>query len=241
MAGACLGGLVFVYFGHFELYGLAIASPIILLLYYTYKMNRQRINQTQRHLDEVHQLLGKKILAEKALKKAKEELETRVEERTNELAEEKERLTVTLRSIGDGVITTDTSGRISLLNQVAEDLTGWRQVKAAGHPLLEVFHVINGGTLQPCDDPVVQVLKEGVVLSLDAEEMTIISIDGNRRRISLTGAPIRDQNGTTLGVVLVFSETLLTSSSWKKSCSRVKSWSHLASWPEALHTTLTIF
>ena len=106
VAGACLGGLVFVYFGHFELYGLAIASPIILLLYYAYKMNRQRINQTQRHLDEVNQLLDKKILAEKALKKAKEELETRVEERTNELAEEKERLTVTLRSIGDGVIIT---------------------------------------------------------------------------------------------------------------------------------------
>ena len=90
------------------------------------------------------------------------------------------------------------------MNQVAEDLTGWRQVKAAGHPLLEVFHVINGGTLQPCDDPVVQVLKEGVVLSLDAEEMTIISSEGTRRRISLTGAPIRDQSGTTLGVVLVF-------------------------------------
>ena len=204
VAGACLGGLVFVYFGRFELYGLAIASPIILLLYYAYKMNRQRINQTQQHLDEVNQLLDKKIVAEKALKKAKEELETRVQERTNELAEEKERLTVTLRSIGDGVITTDTSGRISLLNQVAEDLTGWRQVKAAGHPLKEVFHAINGRTLQPCEDTVAQVLKKGVVLSLDTEETTIISSDGTRRRISLTGAPIRDQSGATLGVVLVF-------------------------------------
>ncbi len=204
VAGACLGGLVFIYFGRFELYGLAIASPIILLLYYAYKMNRERISRTQQHLDEVNQLLDKKIVAEKALKKAKEELETRVEERTNELAEEKERLTVTLRSIGDGVITTDTSGRISLLNQVAEDLTGWRQGKAAGQPLQEVFHLINGKTLQPCDDPVIQVLTEGVVLSLDAEEMTIVSNEGTRRRISLTGAPIRDQSGTTLGVVLVF-------------------------------------
>ncbi len=204
VAGACLGGLVFVYFGRFELYGLAIASPIILLLYYAYKMNRERISRTQQHLDEVNQLLEKKIVAEKALQKAKEELETRVEERTNELAEEKERLTVTLRSIGDGVITTDTSGKISLLNQVAEELTGWGQVKAAGQPLRGVFRLINGKTLQPCDDPVAQVLKEGVVLSLDAEEMTIVSNDGIRRRISLTGTPIRDQRGTTLGVVLVF-------------------------------------
>ena len=83
VAGACLGGLVFIYFGRFELYGLAIASPIILLLYYAYKMNRERISRTQQHLDEVNQLLDKKIVAEKALKKAKEELETRVEERTN--------------------------------------------------------------------------------------------------------------------------------------------------------------
>ena len=90
------------------------------------------------------------------------------------------------------------------MNQVAEDLTGWRQGKAAGQPLQEVFHLINGKTLQPCDDPVIQVLTEGVVLSLDAEEMTIVSNEGTRRRISLTGAPIRDQSGTTLGVVLVF-------------------------------------
>jgi PAS domain S-box-containing protein len=75
------------------------------------------------------------------------------------LAEEKERLSVTLRSIGDGVIATDTEGRIVLINHVAEDLTGWTQEECIGKPLNSVFNIIHEVTRKPCHNPVEKVLQ----------------------------------------------------------------------------------
>ena len=119
------------------------------------------------------------------------------------LAEEKERLAVTLRSIGDAVITTNVEGRISLINRVAEHLTGWRQEEALGEPLERVFNIINEHTRERCDNPVTKVLETGQIMGL-ANNTVLISRDGTERVIEDSGAPILDQQKRTIGVVLVF-------------------------------------
>ncbi|MEW6428291.1 MAG: PAS domain S-box protein [Thermodesulfobacteriota bacterium] len=121
----------------------------------------------------------------------------------NALAAEKERLAVTLRSIGDGVITTDTEGRIVLVNKVAEELTGWRQAEAAGRPLPEVFHIVNERTGEICENPVEKVLTSGQIVGL-ANHTALIARDGRQRSIADSGAPIRDRMSRIIGVVLVF-------------------------------------
>lgn len=141
---------------------------------------------------------------------ARNALELRVEERTSDLvsakkalAEEKEQLTVTLRSIGDGVITTDMNGTIVLINKVAEQLTGWSYEEAAGKPLSEIFYIINEETRKQCDNPADKVLKSGRNITL-ANHTILISRDGSERSIADSGAPIRNQHSEIIGVVLVF-------------------------------------
>ncbi len=127
------------------------------------------------------------------------------ETKTSELllATEKERLAVTLRSIGDGVIATDTKGCVSIMNKVAEDLTGWSQQDAAGHPLAEVFYIVNETTGKICENPVVKVLATGHVIEL-ANHTILRSKTGDERIIADSAAPILDNEGTVIGVVLVF-------------------------------------
>jgi|GEM_PF-744443 len=116
---------------------------------------------------------------------------------------EKERLAVTLASIGDGVITTDTDCRVVLMNRVAEDLTGWRREEAAGRTLPEVFHIEHETTGEPMENPAFRVLESNRIVEL--ENHTVLKAkDGTRRIIADSGAPIRDDDGNILGVVLVF-------------------------------------
>ena len=119
------------------------------------------------------------------------------------LAAERERLAVTLRSIGDGVIATDVDAKVVLLNPVAEELTGWKQEQAAGRPLGEVFHIINEQTRVVCENPVAKVLATGTIVGL-ANHTALIARDGVERAIADSGAPIRDDQGNILGAVLVF-------------------------------------
>ncbi len=119
------------------------------------------------------------------------------------LAEEKERLAVTLESIGDGVITTDTQGRVCLMNMVAETLTGWSAGRAAGQSLTEVFNIVDMTTQQPCKNPVEMVLASGQKIELTTP-MTLVSPTGERRSIADSASPIRDRQGNVTGVVLVF-------------------------------------
>lgn len=119
------------------------------------------------------------------------------------LASEKERLAVTLRSIGDGVITTDTAGRIVLLNKVAEDLTGWRQAEAEGKCLDEIFVIVGEKTGQRVDNPVDKVLSDGCIVEL-LNHTVLVSRDGIERIIADSAAPIRDRDSTIVGAVLVF-------------------------------------
>jgi PAS domain S-box-containing protein len=119
------------------------------------------------------------------------------------IEESEEKLSVTLRSIGDGVITTDTLGNIEIMNLVAEEYSGWKQNDARGKPLASVFNIINEITRKPHDNPVEKVLSTGQVIEL-ANHTVLISRDGTERIIADSGAPIKDKEGKTIGVVLVF-------------------------------------
>lgn len=121
----------------------------------------------------------------------------------NDLRGEKERLSVTLRSIGDGVIVTDNDGRVALMNDVAESLTGWKQEEAVSRPLEEVFNIINEATGMRSENPAEKVLRMGRIVGL-ANHTILVARDGTRRVLGDSGAPIRDDRGNILGVVLVF-------------------------------------
>ena len=120
-----------------------------------------------------------------------------------EFAAEKEHLAVTLRSIGDGVITTDTKGIITMINKAAEVLTGWSSDEAIGRPLPEVFNILHGITRQKSENPVEKVLATGGVVELDSHTR-LISKDGREIVIGDSGAPIHDTESRIIGVVLVF-------------------------------------
>ncbi len=118
-------------------------------------------------------------------------------------AMEREKLMVTLHSIGDAVIATDCEGRVELMNAVAVQLTGWPEAEARGRPLPEVFRIVNEYTRQPCENPVAKVLKTGQVVGL-ANHTCLLSRHGEEFCIADSGAPIRMPNGEVTGVVLVF-------------------------------------
>jgi PAS domain S-box-containing protein len=120
-----------------------------------------------------------------------------------QLFEEKEKLFVTLQSIGDAVITTDVEGRVQLLNKIAEDLTGWKEQEAIGMELNEVFHIINEHTRIVCENPVEKVIKTRGIIGL-ANHTALISKDGTERIIADSGSPILDKQGNIIGVILVF-------------------------------------
>lgn len=119
------------------------------------------------------------------------------------LRDERERLLVTLRSIGDGVIATDTAGRIVIMNRVAEELTGWSQAEAEGKALSSIFVVVNELTGEPYGDPIHRVLSENETIEIE-EHALLVAREGARRIISGSGAPIVDGEGNLIGAVLAF-------------------------------------
>lgn len=116
-----------------------------------------------------------------------------------------ERLSVTLHSIGDALMATDIEGRVTLMNPVAEQLTGWPLTEALGQPIARVFVVKNAATGAPADIPVERVLTEGVVVGL-ANHTVLESRDGIEYHIADSAAPIRDRQGKVNGVVMVFQD-----------------------------------
>jgi PAS domain S-box-containing protein len=115
----------------------------------------------------------------------------------------RELLQVTLRSIGDGVITTDTEGHINYLNEVAESLTGWSHKDALGKPLDVVFQIVNEATRLPVENPATRALREGAVVGL-ANHTVLIQKDGRETPIDDSAAPIRNEKGLITGCVLIF-------------------------------------
>ncbi|MCK4839904.1 MAG: PAS domain S-box protein, partial [Desulfobulbaceae bacterium] len=161
--------------------------------------------------------------AEEALQEINLKLEEKVRVRTNEiekknldlldeireresaersLSAEKEQLAITLRSIADGVITTDVNGDIVLLNKVAERLTGWAQEEAAGKNVSEVFQIGGETSGENIKNPVDLALDDGQITSID--NSTLITREGKEIAVADSGAPIRDKKSRIVGGVLVF-------------------------------------
>lgn len=121
----------------------------------------------------------------------------------DELAHRVSQLHATLQSIGDAVIATDDAGRITIMNPVAQKLTGWKESEALGKQLEEVFQIVNEETRAPVENPVTHVLREGVIVGL-ANHTLLIARDSTEYPIADAGAPIRNAQGEVVGVVLIF-------------------------------------
>jgi PAS domain S-box-containing protein len=120
-----------------------------------------------------------------------------------DLNAEKERLAVTLRSIGDGFIATDTDGNVVLINNVAERLTGWKQEHILGKPLVEIFNIFHERTRKPCSSMLERIVDSGAVVGT-ANHAIVLSREGVERLIEISASPIRDKTMKKLGTVLVF-------------------------------------
>lgn len=119
------------------------------------------------------------------------------------LVQEKELLRTTLRSIGDGVVTTDNSGNITGLNPVAQELTGWDNTSALGRPFTEVFLLRNEDTKLTAENPIQTVLATGRTVGL-ANHTELVDRSGRCLPIADSAAPIQTESGQTSGVVMVF-------------------------------------
>jgi PAS domain S-box-containing protein len=120
-----------------------------------------------------------------------------------EVRDEKEQLFVTIRSVGDGLITTDNTGKVELMNTVAEKLTGWSNEEAKGKELNNVFNIVNENTRKQVENPVGRAIAENIIIGL-ANHTILISKDGTEYNIADSAAPIKDTNNNIRGVVLVF-------------------------------------
>lgn len=114
-----------------------------------------------------------------------------------------ENLKIVLESIGDAVITTDVDGRITRMNSVAEELTGWPSADAVGQPLPNVFEIIGQETREPEENPAKKVLEKGETVGL-ANGTILVRQDGSERFIADSAAPIENEDGGVVGVVIVF-------------------------------------
>lgn len=159
-------------------------------IYLIFRQSQQKIknlvHEETRHLLEVQEGTNKQLL-----------------QLNDTLQESEEKLSVTLNSIGDAVITTDAQARVTLLNPLAELLTGWKLAEAAGHPIAEIFPIINKETRLAATIPVLETLAKGTVQGL-ANHTVLIARDGSECDIADSCAPIRDHYGQVIGAVLVF-------------------------------------
>jgi PAS domain S-box-containing protein len=154
--------------------------------------------------------ISQRVNAEIALRESYDLLEERVRLRTEELrraneqlADERERLAITLKSIGDGVITANSYGSITFLNYTAEQVTGWKSAQAVGRPIGEVLRIYGSEDLTEPLDPAGESLRTGIGTELSSSAC-LLTASGERRRIDDSAAPIRNNEGITVGVVVVF-------------------------------------
>jgi PAS domain S-box-containing protein len=153
--------------------------------------------------DTRHQLKNLVYLETLHLLGIQQETSRELEQANATLQVSEEKLAVTLNSIGDAVIATDAAGRVTLLNPLAEQLTGWTQAQAINRPVDEVFHIINKGTRLPATPPVKETLAQSTSVGRP-KDAVLIARDGSECDIADSCAPIRDREGRVIGAVLVF-------------------------------------
>jgi len=174
---------------------IAVASLVTLLLVFScvFLLNREARQAVRNrvHLETKH-LLEQQTETNRQLQFAIASVQV-----------SQERLAVTLHSIGDGVVATDDAGRVTLLNPVAEALTGWTQLQATGRPVAEIFCIINKDTRLPALIPVADTLARGTIHGL-ANHTVLIARGGAECDIADSCAPIRDRDRQVIGAVLVF-------------------------------------
>ncbi len=144
--------------------------------------------------------------AHSTLETQKEELNNVLVERERSEAaalEKHQELRTTLESIADAVLSTDRRGRVVLMNPPAERLCGWNRDEAQGKSLDEVFHIVNARTRRPMENPVARVMQTGRTAGL-ANDTALIARDGHEYQIADSAAPVKDDEGNVVGVVLVF-------------------------------------
>ncbi|MFA7349972.1 MAG: EAL domain-containing protein [Methylotenera sp.] len=131
-----------------------------------------------------------------------------IEASRKEFMESENKLSTTLHSIGDGVVATDTEGRITQMNSISEKLTGWKLSEALGKPIEDVFNIINEKTGKPASIPVVKALQTREIQTLENHTI-LIERNGDMHPIADSAAPIIDSEGSLTGVVLVFRDVTL--------------------------------
>lgn len=122
-----------------------------------------------------------------------------------ELEDREQRLNITLNSIGDGVIATDEKGYVTRMNPIAEKLTGWALEEAEGVSLKKVFPIIDESSRKPIANPVDKVLATGETVYL-CNHTTLLSKDGSEYLIEDSAAPIRSEDHSIHGMILIFSD-----------------------------------
>ncbi len=156
------------------------------------------------YLKVLPQVIEKAITHKKtkdALREYHDNLEALVEQRTEQLADEKELLAVTLSSMTDGVIAVDAEKRVILFNKVAENLTGWSFEEAQAKSVDEILHIIDEKTKNTLESPIDKVLGSGNSES-GTDRDVLITKDGSQQPVSATAAPIRKDHGSIIGVVM---------------------------------------
>ena len=179
-----------------HLFTVIVTTSVLTLLfaltfaYLFYRETRQQLKNLV-HLETKH-LLG-----------VQEDTNKQLQQTNATLQVSEQRLAVTLNSIGDAVIATDAKGHVTLLNPLAEKLTGWTRAEAAGYPVEEIFNIINQETRQRSPTPVMATLTHGTTQGM-ANHTVLIARDGSECAIADSCAPIRDHDGQVVGAVLVF-------------------------------------
>jgi PAS domain S-box-containing protein len=179
-----------------RLFASIVAASLFMFLlaisfaYLIYRESRHRVNDIV-HLETQH-LLG-----------TQEKLNKQLQQTTAAAEISEEKLAITLNSIGDAVIATDAEGRVTLLNPLAQRLTGWTLAEAIQRPVEEVFRIINHQTRLPLLVPVRETLARNQSQGLDSRTI-LIARDGTECDIADSCAPIRTRSGEMVGAVLVF-------------------------------------
>ena len=202
--------------------GIALLAQILVSIAIIWLLFRRRVIRPLHALQQGARRLARGQLDEplqwarddeigelaRTLDNMRSDLAALIEER--ELSEQKlrlseENLAITLHSIGDAVIATDSAGRITRMNLAAEQMTGWTMAEAKGLRLSEVFHIINGKTRARMANPVQEVMLRGAVVGLSSHTL-LISRDRREIQIADSAAPIRNAADEIVGVVLVFND-----------------------------------